>query len=35
MNESDMDGDGRLSYTEYEVIVARAPDFTNTFRFRI
>ena len=29
------DGDDKLSYVEFEHIVSRAPDFSNTFRIRI
>ena len=29
------DGDEKLSYVEFEHIVSRAPDFSNTFRIRI
>eukprot|EP01136_Pigoraptor_vietnamica_P043449 Opistho-1_new@18863 len=35
LEESDLDGDQRLSYVEFEHIIARAPDFINTFRIRI
>eukprot|EP00128_Syssomonas_multiformis_P012883 Colp12_sorted_trinity150504_noHs@7647 len=34
MEESDLDGDERISYLEFEHVVARAPDFINTFRIR-
>ena len=33
--ESDLDGDQRLSYVEFEHVVSRAPDFGNTFRIRM
>jgi len=33
--EADLDGDKRLSFVEFDNIVARAPDFVNTFRIRI
>jgi calcium and integrin-binding protein 1 len=32
--ESDLDQDNQLSYIEFEHVVSRAPDFTNTFRIR-
>lgn len=35
LEESDLDGDHRISYVEFEHIIARAPDFVNTFRIRI
>jgi calcium and integrin-binding protein 1 len=33
--EADLDGDERLSYVEFDNVVARAPDFVNSFRVRI
>lgn len=33
--EADIDGDGRLSYMEFEHIIQRSPDFTNTFTLRM
>lgn len=35
LSEADLDGDEKLSYVEFEHIVSRAPDFSNTFRIRI
>jgi calcium and integrin-binding protein 1 len=34
-DEADLDTDERLSFVEFEHIVARAPDFVNTFRIRL
>ncbi|KAJ1511420.1 hypothetical protein HMI54_000833 [Coelomomyces lativittatus] len=33
--EADIDGDGKLSYIEFEHVIARCPDFANTFRLRL
>ena len=33
--EADLDGDERLSYVEFDNVVARAPDFVSSFRVRI
>eukprot|EP00127_Corallochytrium_limacisporum_P005403 Clim_evm15s204 gene=Clim_evmTU15s204 len=35
LEESDLDGDNRMSYVEFEHVISRAPDFVNTFRIRI
>eukprot|EP00039_Didymoeca_costata_P022570 m.4750 g.4750 ORF g.4750 m.4750 type:complete len:182 (-) comp3090_c0_seq1:243-788(-) len=35
MREADFDRDQQLSYVEFEHVVSRAPDFTNTFRIRL
>ncbi|XP_066158839.1 calcium and integrin-binding family member 2 isoform X1 [Euwallacea fornicatus] len=35
MEESDVDGDGKLSYLEFEHCITRAPDFLSTFHIRI
>lgn len=35
LTEADLDGDGRLSYVEFDNVIARAPDFVSTFRIRI
>ncbi|XP_065178182.1 calcium and integrin-binding family member 2-like [Sycon ciliatum] len=35
LEESDLDGDGRLSFVEFEHVISRAPDFINTFHIRI
>ena len=34
MKESDLDQDQRLSYTEFEHVISRAPDFINVFHMR-
>ena len=33
--EADLDEDGKLSYTEFEHVISRAPDFLSTFHIRI
>ncbi|CAG9759418.1 unnamed protein product [Ceutorhynchus assimilis] len=35
IEESDVDGDGKLSYIEFEHCITRAPDFLSTFHIRI
>ncbi|XP_050313566.1 calcium and integrin-binding family member 2 isoform X2 [Anthonomus grandis grandis] len=35
MEESDVDGDGKLSYIEFEHCITRAPEFLSTFHIRI
>lgn len=35
LEESDLDGDLKLSYIEFEHVISRTPDFINTFRIRI
>lgn len=35
LEESDIDGDGALSYLEFEHVVTRASDFLSTFHIRI
>lgn len=35
MEESDVDGDGKLSFIEFEHCITRAPDFLSTFHIRI
>ncbi|XP_046990552.1 calcium and integrin-binding family member 2 [Schistocerca americana] len=35
VEESDVDGDGRLSFMEFEHVITRAPDFLSTFHIRI
>ncbi|XP_054739519.1 uncharacterized protein LOC129245411 isoform X2 [Anastrepha obliqua] len=35
MEEADVDGDGKLSFLEFEHVILRAPDFLSTFRIRI
>lgn len=35
LEESDIDGDGALSYLDFEHVVTRAPDFISTFHIRI
>lgn len=35
LEESDIDGDGVLSYLEFEHVVTRASDFMATFHIRI
>ncbi|ORZ37453.1 hypothetical protein BCR44DRAFT_411556 [Catenaria anguillulae PL171] len=34
-NETDIDGDDRISFVEFDHVMARCPDFVNTFRIRI
>lgn len=35
LDEADVDGDGRLSFMDFEHVVVRAPDFLSTFHIRI
>ncbi|XP_030756516.1 calcium and integrin-binding family member 2 [Sitophilus oryzae] len=35
IEESDVDGDGKLSYIEFQHCITRAPDFLSTFHIRI
>ncbi|XP_065349042.1 calcium and integrin-binding family member 2 isoform X2 [Cloeon dipterum] len=35
VEESDIDGDGKLSFIEFEHVILRAPDFLTTFHIRI
>jgi Ca2+-binding EF-hand superfamily protein len=35
IEEADVDGDGKLSYLEFEHVITRAPDFIQTFHIRI
>ncbi|KAF7391759.1 calcium and integrin-binding family member 3-like isoform X1 [Vespula maculifrons] len=35
LEESDIDGDGALSYLDFEHVVTRTPDFISTFHIRI
>lgn len=35
MEEADIDGDGKLSFMEFEHVVTRAPEFLSTFHIRI
>ena len=35
LEESDIDGDGALSYIEFEHVITRASDFLSTFHIRI
>lgn len=35
IEEADVDGDGKLSYMEFEHVILRAPDFLPTFHIRI
>ncbi|XP_055540028.1 calcium and integrin-binding family member 3 [Wyeomyia smithii] len=35
IEEADVDGDGKLSYLEFEHVITRAPDFMSTFHIRI
>ncbi|CAK1544407.1 unnamed protein product [Leptosia nina] len=35
LDEADVDGDGRLSFMDFEHVVARAPDFVSTFHIRV
>lgn len=35
VEEADVDGDGKLSYMEFEHVILRAPDFLSTFHIRL
>ncbi|ELU10268.1 hypothetical protein CAPTEDRAFT_3898 [Capitella teleta] len=35
LEEADLDEDGKLSFTEFEHVISRAPDFLSTFHIRI
>lgn len=35
IEEADVDGDGKLSYMEFDHVITRAPDFLQTFHIRI
>lgn len=35
IEEADVDGDGKLSYMEFEHVITRAPEFLSTFHIRI
>ncbi|KAG4079472.1 hypothetical protein HA402_005169 [Bradysia odoriphaga] len=35
IEEADVDGDGKLSFLEFEHVVLRAPDFLSTFHIRL
>lgn len=35
LEEADVDGDGKLSFSEFDHVVSRAPDFLNTFHIRL
>lgn len=35
LEECDIDGDGALSYLEFENVVAKASDFLSTFHIRV
>ncbi|CAH1103571.1 unnamed protein product [Psylliodes chrysocephalus] len=35
IEEADVDGDGKLSYMEFEHVITRAPEFFSTFHIRI
>lgn len=35
IEEADVDGDGKLSFLEFDHVVTRAPDFLNTFHIRL
>lgn len=35
IEEADVDGDGKLSYMEFEHVILRAPDFLSTFHIRV
>lgn len=35
LKEADIDQDGKLSYTEFEHVISRAPDFVNLFRMSL
>lgn len=33
--EGDLDRDGQLSYSEFEHVISKVPDFANSFRIRL
>lgn len=35
IEEADVDGDGKLSFMEFDHVITRAPDFLSTFHIRI
>lgn len=35
IEEADVDGDGKLSFLEFEHVILRAPEFLSTFHIRI
>lgn len=35
IEEADVDGDGKLSYMEFEHVITRSPEFLTTFHIRI
>lgn len=35
LDEADVDGDGQLSFMDFEHVVVRAPDFLSTFHIRV
>lgn len=35
IEEADVDGDGKLSFMEFEHVILRAPDFLGTFHIRV
>jgi len=35
LDEADLDGDGKLSYAEFEHVISKAPDFVTSFRIRL
>ncbi|KAM9063762.1 calcium and integrin-binding family member 2 isoform X1 [Sminthopsis crassicaudata] len=35
IEEADLDGDGKLSYADFEDMIAKSPDFLSTFHIRI
>lgn len=35
IEEADVDGDGKLSFLEFDHVVTRAPDFLSTFHIRL
>lgn len=35
IEEADVDGDGKLSFLEFDNVVTRAPDFLSTFHIRL
>lgn len=35
IEEADVDGDGKLSFMEFEHVITRAPEFLSTFHIRI
>uniref|UniRef100_A0A2P2IB89 Calcium and integrin-binding protein 1-like n=1 Tax=Hirondellea gigas TaxID=1518452 RepID=A0A2P2IB89_9CRUS len=35
LEEADLDDDGRLAYAEFDHVMSKAPDFTNSFRIRL